>query len=772
MTAIQKPKRAFLAYCALADRLQKPKAGLMEALIPFFAPVCRDLAGKMFDASAFASEVESRYGLQIPRLAVLGLAEQLNREGLLKNVSSSGITPIYQYAAVEQASFEDVPGVTEDEIDRVLADFVAICRTDERLAGLSDDKLHENFLERLLHVDSMRILSRKDVAVGTKRNNTTITRKPTELDSTNHQALRLDFHVAQFLLDLKGGKPDLFNRVSDIAFANMAAEALACFRDPVGETSTLEGFSIYLDSPLLLDILGVNAEYKEYGSELLEMVHAANATALVFDDAVGEAEGVVAARLAAARSGKVSATARWAATAPHVLNALVGQIGAQAGAKNIGTKPDPTLDLIGRAPDTCGSIQSYMDGQMAAWQNDEARQHDQRSVWSMLRIRDSSTLRTKIREGRTVFIARNTALVRIANEAWRMWLRGRRHSRDSAERWAPVAMSDKQLAGFLWLQAGGAGNGLMSRSRLLAHCSSAIRPRPDVKARAYNLVLTLNGETEADTISALMEDKEGERALMRATRGDPEDVTPERLPFIIDQIKLAAGEYAATHARDEARAAAIAKQEEHDQEVARVRDAGQEKVVQVTNQADELAKQLAQETLQRVSAEGELKSLRDEQRRLQRQKKIDEACKFCAAFDAIRTRYRLARWVTWFAYAAVLIYALFFTQARTQAAIILVLTMVGFWFSLTLLEGSISFFSKKALRKRLAALGIEALLPKNEAPKFDDATWAQRWLVSMKHASTIESDESNSDAKDAASLDDADSSPSGSVEVAGEAIKQ
>ena len=60
----------------------------------------------------------------------------------------------------------------------------------------------------------------------------------------------------------------------------------------------------------------------------------------------------------------------------------------------------------------------------------------------------------------------------------------------------------------------------------------------------------------------------------------------------------------------------------------------------------------------------------------------------------------------------------------------------------------------------------------NEAPKFDDATWAQRWLVSMKHASTIESDESNSDAKDAASLDDADSSPSGSVEVAGEAIKQ
>ena len=84
---------------------------------------------------------------------------------------------------------------------------------------------------------------------------------------------------------------------------------------------------------------------------------------------------------------------------------------------------------------------------------------------------------------------------RIANDVWRTWLHEAvRHSRDTAERWAPIAMSDKQLAGYLWLRNSAVGNGTMSRARLLAHCSAAIRPRPDVKARAYNLVLELEGK--------------------------------------------------------------------------------------------------------------------------------------------------------------------------------------------------------------------------------------------------------------------------------------
>lgn len=56
---------------------------MFGALAPFFAPVCREFAGQMFDAAAFSDAVAKLYGLRIPRLAVLGMTEQLEGQGLL-----------------------------------------------------------------------------------------------------------------------------------------------------------------------------------------------------------------------------------------------------------------------------------------------------------------------------------------------------------------------------------------------------------------------------------------------------------------------------------------------------------------------------------------------------------------------------------------------------------------------------------------------------------------------------------------------------------------
>ncbi|WP_143290976.1 phage tail tape measure protein [Burkholderia pseudomallei] len=737
MTSIQKPKRALLAYCALADRLQKQDAGLMEALTPFFSPVCRDLAGKMFDAAQFSEEVALRYGLRIPRLAVLGLSEQLHREGLLEKVGGQGTKAVYRYALDQQISAEEVPAVTEAEIDKALADFVATCRKDDVLKSLDDEALHEGFLDRLLHTDSMRLLTRREANTTTKRTETTLTLKAAPPDSAEHRQLRLDYHVAQFLLDLRQMEPERFNRVSDIAFANMAAEALACFSEPVADASApLTDFSVYLDSPLLLDILGINSEYEEYGKELLEMIKAAKATPKVFDDAIAEAETVIAARLTVAMSGNGQSAGPWGAASTHVLSALANQVGANAEKRGIEAKANPTLDLTRRSKDTVGTIQDKMNRQMASWRNDEARDHDQRSVWSMLRIRNVTIPRTKIRDGQAIFVARNTRLVRIANDAWKTWLHdGVHHSRDTAERWAPIAMSDKQLAGYLWLRNSGVGNGTMSRARLLAHCSAAIRPRPDVKARAYNLVLELEGKDAAEAVAALMEDREGERALIRATRADPEDVTPERLPYIIDQVKLGAGEYAAERAREEGRLAAEAKQAEHDAEVTRLRQAASEEAQKAGAQSDGLAQELAQQTLQRVQAEQLLQTERRERAAEKRQKQLVDEAKFSRAFDISARVFRRLRWELVCLYAVALFYILMWNPTWVQAICVVGLTVVGFWFIPSILERPLYSYVISIMRRELKRREVGDMLHPTEKPDFHNRSWATARFAAMASAS-------------------------------------
>lgn len=704
--------------------------------MPFFAPVCRDFAGRMFDAAQFSDEVHDRYGLRIPRLAVLGLAEQLERDGLLKSVLGHATREVYKYPSAGEVPAEEVPAVTEDEIDEVLADFVTTCRTDEILESLDDEALHVGFLDRLLNTDSMRLLSRKESKSGTKRTSTTLTRKTAKPDSAEHRELRLDFHVAQFLLDLKLKKPDLFNRASDIAFANMAAEALACFRESPSAAASLAGFSVYLDSPLLLDILGVNPEYEDYGNELLQMMHAAGANPMVFDDAIAEAESVIAARVTAARSGSAQSVRPSSAISTYVLNALVNQVGARAAQRCITSKADPKLDLIRRSPETYGSIQVAMDTQMAAWQNEDARTHDQRSVWSMLRIRDVTTLRTKIREGQSIFVTRNPVLVSIANKAWRKWLHeAANHSRNTAERWAPIAMSDKQLAGYLWLRNSGAGNGTMSRARLLAHCSAAIRPRQDVKNRAYDLVLELHGKQQADTVSALLEDRDGERALMRATRADPEDVTPERLGHIIEQVKLGAGEFAAAHVREQERAVAEAKQAEYDAELARFKQSAADESAKAGAQTEALAQELAQEALQRVQAESQAKAARQELELIRRQRRDAAERKFCQAFDSAHRAYKRSRWEVFFLYGALYCYGLVAMEGTPQIALVLALTMAGFWYFPKYFDTSLQRHARWFMTQELKGLDVTAMLPSTVKPDFESPFWAKKWLATIAHGS-------------------------------------
>jgi hypothetical protein len=552
MTSENRHKRALVAYCALAERLSKRGMDIMQAIIPFIAEACSPLAGQLFEAKSFSSAIAGRYGFQVPRLAALGLAELLAHEGVLTEISKTRDSTVYRFSD----KLPDVDGaspVTETEIELVLTTFVTYCRTDERLKEKDDQVLHAALLDRLLNADSMHILSRREATIVTKKTASTISRPEIQGAQEDRDEIHLDFAVSKFLLNLRDSNQAAFSRLSDIAFADMAAEAISCFNEPEAEADSLQGLTVYLDSPLLLDMLGVNVEYSEYGQELLQLIRQSGATAVLFDHCVAEAESAIHAQLTYLRSGVNQTAAHWGTTVmPDLLSALLGNVADRAEQRlGISVVRDPETNLHKRAPQTVGNIDAVMDERMKAWKNEEAKEYDRKSVWSLISLRKIDYSCARICDSGHILLTRNTALVKIANDAWKTWLGGAtKFSRAQIDRWPPLAMSDKQFAGYLWARGGQADTSI-SRTRLLAHCSAAVRPRADVKARAINLMLQLHGRAEAEDIMALLEDREAARALMIATRGDPEDVTKERLPFILEKVTLAAGEFAAAKVREE-----------------------------------------------------------------------------------------------------------------------------------------------------------------------------------------------------------------------------
>lgn len=730
MSINAKPKRAFIAYCVLAEKLNTPGMGLMQALTPFLAEACQQFSGELFDAAKFSDAVEEHYGIRIPRLAALGLAEQLAREGMLTNLTGNSGATVYQY--VKSTNLTEVAHtspVTETEVEAVLESFVERCRADIHLCDRDEQFLHAAFLDRLLNADSMRILSKRDASITAKKSaDTLVLKKPLESsEQPDSEDLHLDFLVSQFLIDLRDHNSAAFEQVSNVAFANMAAEAIACFQEPPVEGESLSDLTIYLDSPLLLDMLGVNVEYAEYGRELLNAISASGAKAAVFDHCIDEAEAAIHAQLSYLRSGINQISVSWGTSArPDLLSALVGNVGDRA-EKRLGIEVhrDPDVQLHRRSQVTVGNIEAEMNARMLAWRNAEAKEYDRKSVWAMLAIRNTAKYCSRICDSQSLLLTRNTPLVRIANDAWGIWLKGTtQYSKMHVGAWAPVAMSDKQFAGYLWARTG-SGNGSISRARLLAHCSAAIRPRADVKARAYNLVLELSGREEADDIAALLEDREGARALMRASKGDPEDVTKERLPFILEQIKLAAGEFAATKVRDEGELKLKQAHQSHTEELEKIRLESEAAKAAHDFQTKQTGMTILQQNVDQQKLESEnsllLKAL-DEKTNLIyiRDMKILKN-----GLKAGVNWYRICRWVvavffgvaTWFV-------AKVATEMPFLAAVLSpILGVAGFWFVPEFLNRPLNWIAMKRLHSVVEATGVHVDVPL-QTPDFIKGTWS------------------------------------------------
>ena len=78
----------------------------------------------MFDASKFSEAVRRNYGIEIPKLAALGIAEQLASEGILEVVSGYANSTTYRYRNTVRTAGKDVSSITENDVETILILFM------------------------------------------------------------------------------------------------------------------------------------------------------------------------------------------------------------------------------------------------------------------------------------------------------------------------------------------------------------------------------------------------------------------------------------------------------------------------------------------------------------------------------------------------------------------------------------------------------------------------------------------------------------------------
>ena len=171
--------------------------------------------------------------------------------------------------------------------------------------------------------------------------------------------------------------------------------------------------------------------------------------------------------------------------------------------------------------------ENQMANELGYYERDAARLHDARVVADALRLRGGERV-TSIGKAKVVFVTRNGRLARRS----RHYLTERSLI---ARDYFPPCISDKHLAGLLWISLGGGGDTL-PRLRLVANCSAAVMPRRDLVSRMHRFFADLNPTMEK-RFQALMTNERAEHFLMDRTLSDVAVITQDNYEEIYRDIE-------------------------------------------------------------------------------------------------------------------------------------------------------------------------------------------------------------------------------------------
>jgi hypothetical protein len=543
--ATTRVERALVAWACLGEQIKT--ADLYEGLFTFIRPITRQWVGKRFVPSDLATALIDAYSLRVPVLVLESLAERMIGAGILERDLQAGDASAFNYKTSDKDS---APKINEAAISGLLEKFRAYVRSEiGTLSSETDEKLNEEFFDRLLNVDSLALLGKKDLPEPIKKSQGTLSLKKDfaqpVIRPERQMREHIDYVFSSFLLAVKEESDADFDLLAEVAGANLIAEALLTYRNPPGKGEALQSINIYLDGPLCLDMLGANVSRENYGSELLKLIKDSGVGIRVYLHTVGEIDRIIDSRAESYTKGFTRGNSIYSVEPAkirervqvirgHVESMLKDIVGAEVFDSKAVIAYNNRIKV---GPQDEAEVRKFLDG----WEFETRREVDITSVCETIRLRAPLRPSSRITEVGSLFVTRNSVLRDAANSAWYSWLRRSGVvSQDRIAKIAPLAVSDKYLAGLIWITNGGDASEFqkVGRAFLVSNCSAATAARRDVVVKVHNALVGTSPQ-DAEMFAALICDQRAERVLMDRTFGDQSVITDDRVPELLAEMRRA-----------------------------------------------------------------------------------------------------------------------------------------------------------------------------------------------------------------------------------------
>ena len=527
-------RRTLIAFAYVADQFEKTN-DIAQGLIPLFAPLISERAGTPFDPVEFAEDIKNTYDIDMHPFVAEEFGALLAAHG---HLDVHREMEVVHYTNLK-CDLPDPP-IQENQLHALVDEFRSFSTPLLTQAGsaIPADRLESAFFDRLVQPDFLGLLLRPDRPPSEPRTLSLRQNDSADTNETVHVDQQLDYLVASFILRVHKNNPHLFDIVVAAATGALVSEVILSLQRPSGDPQPMSGIKVALDSPLILDALELGHEgATPYAKKLIEQIQEAGAEAVVFEDTIEELRGALTAPLRNYEQrqetyGPLGRRLRRVSTVAPYVRLILPRIREELHRLGIGVLEMTTVERAKRWRVFTEDNENRLGDALGTYERDNARRHDARVISDVLRLRGRDHF-TSITHAKLVFASRN---VRLVSRARQFLTQQPMFASD----YFPPCISDRHLAGLLWISMGGGGETL-SRLRLIANCSAAVVPRRDLVSRLHKFITELNPAMIV-RFNALMTNERTEYFLMDRTLSDAAVITQENFEEIYTYIEEAAAE--------------------------------------------------------------------------------------------------------------------------------------------------------------------------------------------------------------------------------------
>ena len=340
--------------------------------------------------------------------------------------------------------------------------------------------------------------------------------------------------VSKYIIKLQKTDPERFKTFMILVQGQMYANALTC-PDLAQIPDTYKDVTFYFDTPLLLQLLGLNTDYaKKAIKNLIELLHQLSGKVAVFSHSRDELKWTIQSSAEYINKqegrGSIVREARRSGKTKSDLLLLVQKIDDKLQNLQIQVENTPRYDPDQYRFQIDESILDDMLEDEVSYRNPEARKHDINSVRSIYVLRKGSSPNT-VEKSKAVLVSSNIAFAKVAYNYGKKYKELKQVS---------SVITSFSLANMAWLKAP-LGANQIPELEVLAFSYVALRPSPEWLHKYLNEIEKLEKTDKTDKITArdhqlLRSSFHVEKELMDMTMGDEDALTEETITEALKRV--------------------------------------------------------------------------------------------------------------------------------------------------------------------------------------------------------------------------------------------